>query len=230
MCWTCWTCPRCARASASPKTKLPLLQRWIAAARIRWGLHAEHRQALDLPEGMAQNSWDFGLRRMLLGYAVGVARAWNGIEPLDEIGGLDAALLGPLMRLHEALANALAPAGPARHAGPWVGRACAACCTFFARATAVRRRPDAAAREGGAGRLGASLRRRRPGRAAALVGGARALAGNPGAGMALRQPFFAGGVTFASLMPMRAIPFRRVALLGMNDGDYPRARRRWIST
>ena len=40
----------------------------------------------------------------------------------------------------------------------------------------------------------------------------------------LRQPFFAGGVTFASLMPMRAIPFRRIALLGMNDGDYPRSR------
>ncbi|HET8744515.1 MAG TPA: exodeoxyribonuclease V subunit gamma, partial [Ramlibacter sp.] len=40
----------------------------------------------------------------------------------------------------------------------------------------------------------------------------------------LHQPFFAGGVTFASLMPMRAIPFRWIALLGMNDGDYPRSR------
>ena len=25
-------------------------------------------------------------------------------------------------------------------------------------------------------------------------------------------------------MPMRAIPFRKVCLLGMNDGDYPRSR------
>jgi exodeoxyribonuclease V gamma subunit len=40
----------------------------------------------------------------------------------------------------------------------------------------------------------------------------------------LNQPFFAGAVTFATLMPMRAIPFRVVALLGMNDGDYPRSR------
>jgi exodeoxyribonuclease V gamma subunit len=31
-------------------------------------------------------------------------------------------------------------------------------------------------------------------------------------------------VTFATLMPMRAIPFRQVCLLGMNDGDYPRSR------
>ncbi|MEG1771380.1 MAG: exodeoxyribonuclease V subunit gamma, partial [Comamonas sp.] len=34
--------------------------------------------------------------------------------------------------------------------------------------------------------------------------------------------FRAGGVTFCTLMPMRAIPFEVVCLLGMNDGDYPR--------
>jgi exodeoxyribonuclease V gamma subunit len=31
-----------------------------------------------------------------------------------------------------------------------------------------------------------------------------------------------GGVTFCTLMPMRAVPFRVVCLLGMNDGDFPR--------
>jgi exodeoxyribonuclease V gamma subunit len=40
----------------------------------------------------------------------------------------------------------------------------------------------------------------------------------------LTQRFFGGAVTFATLMPMRAIPFRHVCLLGMNDGDYPRTR------
>jgi exodeoxyribonuclease V gamma subunit len=39
---------------------------------------------------------------------------------------------------------------------------------------------------------------------------------------ALNQRFRAGGVTFCTLMPMRAIPFDVVCLLGMNDGDYPR--------
>jgi exodeoxyribonuclease V gamma subunit len=38
----------------------------------------------------------------------------------------------------------------------------------------------------------------------------------------LEQRFRAGGVTFCTLMPMRAIPFQMVCLLGMNDGDYPR--------
>src|SRR5690606_37396406 len=39
---------------------------------------------------------------------------------------------------------------------------------------------------------------------------------------ALDKQFRAGGVTFCTLMPMRAIPFEVVCLLGMNDGDYPR--------
>ena len=38
----------------------------------------------------------------------------------------------------------------------------------------------------------------------------------------LNQRFQAGGVTFCTLMPMRAIPFEVVCLLGMNDGEYPR--------
>jgi exodeoxyribonuclease V gamma subunit len=40
---------------------------------------------------------------------------------------------------------------------------------------------------------------------------------------AMQRRFFGGGVQFATLMPMRAIPFKCMCLLGMNDGDYPRS-------
>ncbi|MEH6453305.1 MAG: exodeoxyribonuclease V subunit gamma, partial [Psychromonas sp.] len=36
------------------------------------------------------------------------------------------------------------------------------------------------------------------------------------------QRFLAGQVNFCTLMPMRSIPFKVVCLLGMNDGQYPR--------
>lgn len=39
-----------------------------------------------------------------------------------------------------------------------------------------------------------------------------------------RQPFLAGGITFCGMVPQRSIPFQVIALLGLNDGDYPRAR------
>jgi exodeoxyribonuclease V gamma subunit len=41
----------------------------------------------------------------------------------------------------------------------------------------------------------------------------------------LNHQFVSGGVTFCTLMPMRAVPFRAVCLLGMNDGDFPRRAR-----
>jgi exodeoxyribonuclease V gamma subunit len=202
---------------------LPLLHRWIAAARIRWGLHADHRERLALPGGMEQNSWQFGLRRMWLGYAVGAGSAWEGIEPMDEIGGLDAALLGPLVRLLDALEAHWrvldAPAAPVA----WGERLRALLQDFF--------EADAGSDDGFTLlRLEAALQEWEEACADAGLADALPLsvvrehwlARMEEAG--LNQPFFAGGVTFASLMPMRAIPFRWVALLGMNDGDYPRSR------
>jgi exodeoxyribonuclease V gamma subunit len=42
----------------------------------------------------------------------------------------------------------------------------------------------------------------------------------------LQQKFFSGRVNFATLLPMRSIPFAVICLLGMNDGAYPRAQQR----
>jgi exodeoxyribonuclease V gamma subunit len=185
---------------------LPLLRGWMEAARIRWGLHAQHRASLGLPEGLEQNSWRFGLRRMLLGYAAGQGEAWNGIEPLAEVGGLDAALLGPLVRLVETLEahwqTLDQPAPPAL----WVARLQQMLDDFFAaaegstdgltllRAQSVLDDWQLACEE-------AQLAQPLP----LSVVRAHWLQSLEPPG--LRQPFFAGGVTFASLMPMRAIPF-----------------------
>ncbi|MDM0032801.1 exodeoxyribonuclease V subunit gamma [Variovorax sp. J22P271] len=204
------------------ENQLPLLHRWISAANIRWGLHAEQRRRLDLPGALAQNSWDFGLQRMLLGYAVGTGEAWEEVEPLDEVGGLDAALLGPLVQLLatlEAHWRTLAtPAAPAE----WGVRLRALLGDFFA------------ADEDSDGftlkRLEMSLQQWLDACASAGLAEAIPLSVVREHWLAqidqptLNQPFFAGAVTFATLMPMRAIPFRVVALLGMNDGDYPRSR------
>ena len=75
-------------------TDIPTLQRWIDGAGIRWGLDAAHRAGLDLPPGLEQNAWLFGIRRMLLGYAAGDGDAFAGIEPYDEVAGLEAVQAG----------------------------------------------------------------------------------------------------------------------------------------
>ena len=37
-----------------------------------------------------------------------------------------------------------------------------------------------------------------------------------------RQRFLLGGVTFCGMVPQRSIPFDVVAVLGLNDGEFPR--------
>ncbi|ACT06870.1 exodeoxyribonuclease V, gamma subunit [Dickeya chrysanthemi Ech1591] len=214
--------PAVRRRFAIDDEHLPLLQRWIRAANVRWGLHARQRQSLDLPDAPEQNSWFFGLRRMLLGYAVGAGSAWRDIEPLDEVGGLDAVLAGQLAllldRLDSSWQQLCQPATPSQ----WGERLRALLSTFFA------------ADEGEDGfmllQLDDGLQSWLEACESVALDQALPLSvvREHWLGLfeqsSLTQPFFAGTVIFATLMPMRAIPFRHVCLLGMNDGDYPRSR------
>ena len=98
---------------------------------MRWGLNAQQRAGLGLPDDLEQNSWRFGLRRMLLGYAVGTGDSCDDIEPYDEIGGLDAALIGPLVALLDALEVAHAELSQPAPAAQWGTRLHALLQVFF---------------------------------------------------------------------------------------------------
>ena len=219
---------------------LPRLSAWMSGAGLRWGLHTAHRQHLGLADCGAQNTAAFALRRMLSGYLLGESTglpvdhtadpsqmADDTPTPYAEVGGLDAALAGVLAHVLDALdawwAEATVPATPAQ----WVARGRALADALFASTGPGTSR----AREADAQAL-----------AALAQAGQRWLEACDQAGFdgvvtldvartawdhALVAPgvdtrFQAGGVTFCTLMPMRAIPFRVVCLLGMNDADYPR--------
>ncbi len=200
---------------------LPTLHRWIEGAGVRWGMDADQRAGLGLPNELEQNSWRFGLRRMLLGYAVGDSSACAGIEPYDEIGGLDAALIGPLVALLDALEYShqqlLKPAKPQE----WGSRLQVLMQVFF---KASNEHDDylltllEELRETWLETCeSVGLEDELP---LTVVREAWLAGLDQGR---LSQRFLAGAVNFCTLMPMRAIPFKLVCLLGMNDGDYPRA-------
>ncbi len=206
---------------AIKESDLPTLHRWIDGAGIRWGLNAEQRATLGLPEGLEQNTWRFGLRRMLLGYAVGMGEGCDGIEPFDEIGGLDAALIGPLVALLDALEVACQALTQPATAAQWGERLHALLQVFFLAETehddyllvqlqTLRETWLQTCESVGL----ADLLPLTVVREAWLSGLDQGK---------LSQRFLAGSVNFCTLMPMRAIPFKVVCLLGMNDGDYPRA-------
>lgn len=200
---------------------LQRLHRWAEGAGVRWGLDAEQRAHLDLPAGLTLHTWRFGLRRMLLGYAVGSGEAWHGVEPYDEVGGLDAALLGPLEQLLATLEAAWARLREAHAPAVWgehLRWLLAACFEPGNEEEALTlERLQQTLEQWTADCEAAALDEPLP----LNVVREHWLAGMDEGG--LSQRFLAGAVNFCTLMPMRAIPFRLICLLGMNDGDYPRS-------
>ena len=76
---------------------LPHITRWIEESAIRWGRDAKALGQLGLPE-RGQNSWQVGLQRLLLGYAMSgeMPPLFNDILPAGDTEGSEAAILGGL--------------------------------------------------------------------------------------------------------------------------------------
>ena len=203
---------------------LPRLRDWVDGANIRWGLDAGQRAGLGLPAGLEQNSWRFGLQRMLLGFASDDSGPWQGVEPYAEVGGLEAALVGRLDALLETLGHYWAALRAPRPAADWVALIAGLLDDCFSAAndadelTLARLREALEQWQADAARGGLDAE---PLPLEVVRGTLLAGLDEP----TLTQRFLAGAVNFATLMPMRAIPFRQIWLLGMNDGDYPRRRR-----
>ncbi|RUO34694.1 exodeoxyribonuclease V subunit gamma [Aliidiomarina soli] len=200
-----------------------LLQQWSAEAGARWGLQALHRQSLGLEISYQENSWLFALKRMLYGYAAGDVEGepWQGIEPYSEVAGMQAQAAGALAELVRVLEHYWQALAQSRSAAEWHPLLQGLLDDLF------RANEDSE-------RL--LLNRLRDGldswlesvNEASFNGDLRYnivqevwLSGiDEGS---LNQRFMAGAVNFSTLMPMRAIPFSKVCLLGMNDADYPRS-------
>ncbi|HHH28987.1 MAG TPA: exodeoxyribonuclease V subunit gamma, partial [Polyangiaceae bacterium] len=74
---------------------LDRLREWLGASGVRWGIDAAHRADHDQPP-VHENTWRFGLERLLLGYAMptGGRALFADRLPYDEVEGQDAVLLG----------------------------------------------------------------------------------------------------------------------------------------
>jgi exodeoxyribonuclease V gamma subunit len=202
---------------------LPTLTRWMAGSGIRWGLSAQHRAGLGLGMCGEDNSVLFGVQRMLMGYACGadpVDADAPGATPYPEVGGLDAELAGSLAHLLQALIDWWQTATQDATPAQWAERGRAMLAAMFKPRDDNDRNAIAALDQALTDWV----------RACAEAGFAEAVPLDVARAAwlealktpRLEQRFRAGGVTFCTLMPMRAIPFKAVCLLGMNDGDYPR--------
>ncbi len=196
----------------------------LEKAIVRWGLDGAHRAEHGVPNGLptlAQNTWAAGLERLLLGYAIPGEAPWQDVLPVAGMTGLAAQRVGGLAAWIEAMRTTLGELREPQRPAEWVKRLDLLLDRFF----------DAKG-DDDAARLLQRLREQLVQWQALcdtagfeqavplLVVREHWLAAVESTG--LQQRFFGGGVQFATLMPMRSIPFRVVCLLGMNDGAYPR--------
>lgn len=199
---------------------LTVLQEWISDAGVRWGLNAQHRSLLGVTNGIEQNSWLFGLRRLLIGYALGESEGVSGVVPLASVKGMNANAVGSLAQLLRVLSDWTKFIEINHTLDEWVERIERLLAQVF---ECVE--PDEQMIEASLLTELLAIQER--------AASANVLEPVPIHMFSqllidamdapdLNRRFMSGGVTFATLMPMRAIPFKHIYLLGMQDGAYPR--------
>ncbi|HOM29642.1 MAG TPA: exodeoxyribonuclease V subunit gamma [Deltaproteobacteria bacterium] len=198
---------------------LQAVHEWVRSASIRWGMDGAHKASLGLPP-FEENTWAFGLRRMLLGYAMRPGKdLFSSMAPLEGVDLSQAELLGRFCDFVERLEGWVRALKGKRTFEEWSGLLLGLLDDL------VQVGPDS---------IDDILRLRKViegiGEASALAGNTREV-GVAAAMQALLdhldEPaegsgFLERGVTFCSMLPMRAVPFRVVCILGMNHDDYPR--------
>lgn len=198
------------------------IKEWAEQSGARWGLHAIHRQSLGLDIAFNENSWHFALQRMLYGYASGELQGepWQQIEPFTPVSGIQARIAGALAELLEHLERYWQLLAERRTVAEWHLLLNQLLDDFFIAEADDEQLLLGKLRSFLDSWLDASDEADFELPLGYNIVQELWLSSMDETG--LNQRFMAGAVNFATLMPMRAIPFKKVCLLGMNDADYPR--------
>lgn len=203
---------------------LPLVRDWAARSGIRWGLDEEHRARLGLPS-IREHTWRFGLDRLLMGFALppDANALFHGILPDGDVEGDLAVTLGrfadfctTLFALGERLASLEITAAE------WTAELRAALALLCASDDIFAEKFRAASTQVSAVEEYAQL----AGHGSTIPFPVlRAHLKTAFADTERSANFLRGGITFCAFKPMRAIPHRVIALLGLNDDAFPRSAR-----
>lgn len=216
--------PPVRRAAGVSGTQLDRIAGWVRQAGIRWGESGSSRAAeFDVP-GVDDHTWRQGLDRLLVGYAVGnVAAVLGDVRPVGGDTSGDTALLGSFVEWVEQVFDWRGRFKAARSAREW-SEVLQALLSWLVepdsdeerQAVDALRRSMAtlsdAARH--VGDLPLSFEIVREWLRASLEDGEQA------------SGFLTGGMTLCAMKPMRAVPHRVIAMLGLSDDAFPRRQRR----
>lgn len=195
---------------------LDTLRTWTVAAGARWSLGERQRAAHGLA-GVRQNSFATALDRLLLGVAADETDLeWLGLAlPLDDVDSSDVDLAGRLAEFVDRLAAVLARLSGEQPAGEWTSTLGSALDLLTdVPPDAVWQQVQATCELAEATEHSGDVRLRLADVRSML---ARRLSARP-----TRANFRTGELTVCTLVPMRSVPHRVVALIGLDDDVFPR--------
>lgn len=192
----------------------------ILRANIAWGKDSEHREKVTNIACHNINTWEFGFKRLLAGYAFDCETTVNdGTLPLP-LNGNQAMLLGKLIMVcklifkHARILNA-------EHAPEkWHEILLAIVNEFFH--LPKQKNENLNPIYDGINKLFADWQLAALTEPLPLAVVKSALDNEFGQGANSNDSFFRGKLTFCRLLPMRNIPFKSICLIGMNEGEFPR--------
>ncbi len=198
--------------------ELERIRQWSTEVGVRWGLDEKTAQQHDLP-AQESHTWLNGVRRMLLGYAMGHDYIWQGTLSYGDVEGLEASVAGKLAEFLVAIDDAQSRLMTSLTPKEWVSTLYYLSKRFFlleeddSFEKLLKNQLDTLTKQWQQAHFNDALDQQVLRQLLSPM-----LQESQGG-----QRFLAGRVNFCTLMPMRSVPFKVICVLGLNEGDYPRS-------
>ncbi|NMR27955.1 exodeoxyribonuclease V subunit gamma [Pseudoalteromonas sp. NEC-BIFX-2020_015] len=196
------------------------IQYWLERVGVKWGIDAQHKHSFDLP-AIDLNTWQHGLNRLLLGIAQRDELCpFNGIYSADEVEGMALDTLNKLVHFIDVLQRfkvLLTPDDTLTNKAHILNELLASIYESESDDSwdllVLQSVLESLQKHHENGDYTNNVSQR--------IVSYLIKQGIQEKGVG--QRFLVGQVNFCTLMPMRAVPFKVVCMLGLNDADYPRS-------
>jgi exodeoxyribonuclease V gamma subunit len=211
---------------------------WLQQATIHWGLDQSHKESLLGEQASNSFTWQQGLSRLLQGFAYSDTDSiYQNQLLLGAVEGDDAILLGQLMLFIEQLQHFAHQLNSARTAKAWQSFLLSQLELLFTTQLVYSSNTTEQTTHQTNNQIDSSITIIEQAISSLVEYCEHAhfdekielaiivdfLNSHFSQGDASRQ-FMVGQVTFCSMLPMRSSPFKVIAVLGLNDGEFPRQR------
>ncbi|MFP3982818.1 MAG: exodeoxyribonuclease V subunit gamma [Desulfurivibrionaceae bacterium] len=197
---------------------LEVVRDWINEVWIRWGRDREHLNDMGLPQ-FVEYCWRSGLDRLLLGVCMSGEGVFSSLAPFNGLEEGDQEILAKAVEALTDIFTRISELEKDQTLVEWsvnLERLLDECITVDREEEEHLTSIRFLLREIGEQGVNVPFEERLPLEVIREVVTGKLAEKTSAAG------YLGGGVTFCSLLPMRAVPFKVVCLLGMNDGSFPR--------